>query len=232
MKKVLSFSLWGSNPTYTVGALENAKQCQELYPGWECWFYVHTQTVPPSIVAALRSLSHVTVIDCGRLPINNKSMLWRFQAIDDPIVELMMSRDTDTRILMREKLAVKDWLASNKKFHIMRDHPDHAYKILGGMFGTRKIWGFSWTSEIAKIPERPETRNEDQKFLERIVYPKILNDCVVHASFHKMEPFAKDFPIPFDPEFHHVGEYVYANGSRSYRHIQALKQMEKKKAGG
>ena len=51
--------------------------------------------------------------------------MWRFETIDDPDVEINMSRDTDTRILLREKLAVDEWLASGKTFHIMRDHPHH-----------------------------------------------------------------------------------------------------------
>ena len=29
------------------------------------------------------------------------------------------------------------WLESDHPFHIMRDHPDHVYKILGGMWGAK-----------------------------------------------------------------------------------------------
>ena len=65
-------------------------------------------------------------------------MMWRFEPIDDPEVEIIMSRDTDTRFTQREKLAVNEWLSTNKTFHIMRDHPHHNFCILGGMFGTKK----------------------------------------------------------------------------------------------
>ena len=47
-------------------------------------------------------------------------MMWRFEAIDNQDVEIMMSRDTDTRILPREVKAVEEWINSNKIFHIMR----------------------------------------------------------------------------------------------------------------
>lgn len=32
---------------------------------------------------------------------------------------------------------MEQWLASNKTFHIMRDHPNHDTPILGGMWGAR-----------------------------------------------------------------------------------------------
>ena len=57
-------------------------------------------------------------------------MLWRFEPIDDPLVEYLMSRDTDTLIFPREVLALDDWITSGKSLHIMRDHPQHFPKIL------------------------------------------------------------------------------------------------------
>ena len=41
-----------------------------------------------------------------------------------------------------EQEAVEEWLNSNKKFHIMRDHPDHGTEILGG------TWGCKLTQEV------------------------------------------------------------------------------------
>ena len=46
MKKVISFSLWGNNPTYNIGAIKNAELAKEFYPDFECWFYIHEETVP------------------------------------------------------------------------------------------------------------------------------------------------------------------------------------------
>ena len=37
----------------------------------------------------------------------------------------------------RERAAVTSWLKSDHPFHIMRDHPDHVNKILGGMWGAK-----------------------------------------------------------------------------------------------
>ena len=57
-------------------------------------------------------------------------------------VDLILSRDLDSRFSDREQEAVRDWLNSNKKFHIMRDHPDHGTEILGG------TWGCKLTQEV------------------------------------------------------------------------------------
>ena len=38
-------------------------------------------------------------------------------------------------MLQRERDAVNEWLASNKTFHNMRDHPWHGAVMLAGMWG-------------------------------------------------------------------------------------------------
>ena len=137
-KKVITFSLWGDNPTYNVGAIKNAESAKEFYPDFECWFYIHQESVPLETIEKLNSISNTKIIlKTGDLN-TVKPMMWRFEAIDEPDVEIMMSRDLDTRILLREKLAVEQWLKSDKVFHIMRDHPNHGWVILGGMFGIKK----------------------------------------------------------------------------------------------
>ncbi len=34
MNKVISFSLWGDNPKYTIGAIKNAELSKTIYPDW------------------------------------------------------------------------------------------------------------------------------------------------------------------------------------------------------
>ena len=50
MKRVISFSLWGDNPTYTIGAIKNADLALRFYPEFECWFYIHKDSVPNNII--------------------------------------------------------------------------------------------------------------------------------------------------------------------------------------
>jgi hypothetical protein len=223
MKRVITFSLWGDNPTYNIGAIRNAEDAINVYPGFECWFYIHEPSVPKETVEKLRTFNHVTVIlKTGDLN-TEKPMMWRFEAIDDPEVEIMMSRDTDTRIWLREQLAVKEWIHSGAPFHIMRDHMYHRVPILGGMFGTRKLNEMpSWKTRIDQIVQ-VGNRDYDQTFLAQVVYPLVKDRAIIHASFHKWEPHAKPFPIPFCPEFKFVGEYVYADESRNQQHVNMIR---------
>ena len=62
---------------------------------------------------------------------------WRFYPASDRDVEIMLSRDCDSRLNQREKEAVNEWLNSSKSFHIMRDHPYHNTEILAGMWGVK-----------------------------------------------------------------------------------------------
>ena len=223
MKKVISFSLWGNNPTYNIGAIKNADQAKIIYPEFECWFYIHIDSVPKETIDKLILLDNVKIIyKSGDLSLI-KPMMWRFEAIDDPNVEIMMSRDTDTRIYQREKLAVGEWLNSNKLFHIMRDHPHHQFYILGGMFGTRKIPDISSWLNIINNYNQNGNRMYDQDFLKDKIYPHIKDCSIVHASFHKFEEHSKPFPIDYNDELNFVGEYVFEDESRSKEHIEILK---------
>lgn len=222
MKKVISYSLWGNKPVYNIGAIENARTAPAWYPGFECWFYVHVPSVPNATIAALQATPGTKVLRMEGDLDTCKPMMWRFEAIDSPDVSVMLSRDTDSRFLLREKMAVEHWLGTTKTFHIMRDHPHHQFCILGGMFGTRKIADLpNWSAEMEKVTQR-EQRNYDQDFLRDSIYPRIKNDCMIHASFNKYEDSCLDFPIPYDANFRFVGEYIYENGSRSQHHVKEL----------
>ena len=158
-------------------------------------------------------------------------MMWRYEAIDDPAVEIMMSRDTDTRIWYREKLSVDNWLASGKTFHIIRDHPHHKFCIMGGIFGTKKIPGVNWKERMATITQSGD-RNYDQDFLRDHIYPFIYNDAWIHANFYKIEGKENVFTISYNHYAHFIGEYVYEDDTRSESHINEMKQYLHKSPDG
>jgi hypothetical protein len=226
MKKVLSFSLWGNNPTYNIGAIKNAELAKNFYPDFECWFYIHKDTVPQETIDTLNSFTNTKIIfKTGDLNNENcKPRMWRYEPIDELEVEVVLSRDTDTRILFREKFAVEEWLQSGKLFHIMRDHPHHGFCILAGMFGTKKIPQIPNWINLINSYNKTDNRMYDQDFLRDIIYPIIKDDSIIHATFHKYEPHAKNFPINYHKTYKFVGEYVYHDDSRSIEHINILKQ--------
>jgi hypothetical protein len=227
MVKVITFSLWGDKLIYNIGAVKNIKLAKKYYPDFECWFYIHSQTVPENTIIELQKYENVKIIfKYGNLNIIKPEM-WRFEAIDDPNVEIMMSRDTDTRILLREKLAVDEWLQSGKLFHIMRDHPYHSWSIQAGMFGTKKNSNIPSLCNLINNYKQNCIRGYDQEFLRDIIYPIIKKDAMIHASFcvknGETGEYVKSFPIPYDNDYHFVGEYVYEDESRVLEHSNMLK---------
>ena len=61
----------------------------------------------------------------------------RFLPLLDHSVDVMVSRDLDSRLTTREQAAVEEWLNTGLAFHVMRDNPQHGTEILGGMWGAR-----------------------------------------------------------------------------------------------
>lgn len=216
--KIISFSLWGDSPKYCVGAIKNAQIARDLYPDWTCRFYCSALTSPVEVLRELYSVdgddvstSKVSSYDIGFPAVMHttpkkriqlviapmrdgwKMMFDRFQAASDLECEVMISRDCDSRLSLREKLAVDEWLSSKRTWHIMRDHPWHGSLMLGGMWGVKGCpamsdWIASWKQE-----DRYQT---DQDFLQSMVYPIASKDAMIHASFCAIEPEARPFPSP------------------------------------
>ena len=183
--RVVSYSLWGDNPKYNAGALRNAEQVSELYPGWQARFYVGANTPAETIIGLVERGAHV--IDMKK-PGDWTGMFWRFEAASDPEVDVMISRDCDSRITAREVAAVKQWLGSNAMFHIMRDHPHHATEILGGMWGARAPILSDMTDLIQKYA-KGDFWQVDQNFLREVVYQRVAQFSMVHDEFFQKISF-------------------------------------------
>ena len=70
---------------------------------------------------------------------------------------------------------------------------------------------------------KTDNRMYDQNFLKGFIYPLIINKSIIHATFHKYEKHAINFPIKYCNELKFVGEYVYHDESRSQEHIDILR---------
>tara|TARA_Y100000114_G_C11754724_1_gene326261 strand:+ start:267 stop:902 length:636 start_codon:yes stop_codon:yes gene_type:complete len=190
MTKIIAFSLWGKDPKYTIGAVRNAELAKEIYPGWVCRFYTG-EDVEDHIKQQLLD-NNAEVTEMGGADWNG--MFWRFFAADGPHV--MISRDTDSRLGSREKAAVDEWLASDKDFHIMRDHPYHATEILGGMWGVRNglLNGIKDMIAYYDTGEYDNKYQVDQNFLRDVVYPLVQKKSMVHDEYF-LDPSRRPFPV-------------------------------------
>jgi hypothetical protein len=208
MKKIISFSLWGDNPTYTQGAIRNAELAKEIYPDWICRYYIGRSTPQQTIdTLSLFDNTEVIVMDVDG---DWTGMFWRFYPAGEQDVDVVIIRDCDSRLNNREKEAVNEWLNSDKGFHIMRDHPYHTTEILGGMWGSKK----GVTPNIKKQIEsyiKGDFWQVDQNFLRDIIYPIVKNNSLVHDEFFDKKPFpSKNEPKRFVSQaFNDKDEMLY-----------------------
>lgn len=212
---VVSFSLWGDKPKYTVGALKNARLASIHYRGWQCRFYCDGDTVPKSVIESLQSLDNTTVVVMKASEEPHWSMFWRFYAIDDVNVERCVFRDADSRIGQREAMAVQEWISSGKGFHMMRDHPQHGTPIMGGMWGAVSGKIKDMRGLIDSYYKQGLTRSSlfglDQDFLTHSILPIAQGDMIEHDEFFARKPF----PIPRDPK-HFVGQVYDENDNPQF----------------
>tara|TARA_R110000796_G_scaffold252610_1_gene388682 strand:- start:3091 stop:3753 length:663 start_codon:yes stop_codon:yes gene_type:complete len=185
--KVISFSLWGQDPKYLIGAIRNAELAKEIYPDWVCRFYIG-QSVPSQAVLQLERHDNVQIVE--RLEFGDwRGMFWRFLPASEDSVDVMISRDTDSRLSIREKMAVDEWLESDKKMHIMRDHPHHGYPILGGMWGA-KSGAISNIKNLIDNFAQEDAYGTDYKFFAELIFPTLTPDQVMtHDEFFDGQPF-------------------------------------------
>lgn len=237
-RRLITFSLWGDDPKYTTGALRNALLAQRHYPEWTCRFYIATGT-PAQVVEQLRTRPNVEVV--LRDDANDwRSSVWRFLPAAEPDVEVMLSRDADSRLGPRERAAVDEWLASDHQFHIMRDHPLHSrWPILAGMWGVRG-------NALRAMPDllRRHFRVDgnkfvwgvDQVFLGRVVHPLVRRAALVHDEISPSLPFdagsdRRVFPTPREGvDF--VGQVFDADDRPVARYAQMLQTFLHRNKGG
>jgi len=216
MKKVISFSLWGDNPKYTIGAIKNAELIDTIYPGWIGRFYCG-KSVPIDIIEILKTYTNVEVIEMEENG-DWSGMFWRFYACEDS--DVMISRDTDSRLNLREKNAVDEWLNSDKDFHIMRDHPYHNALILGGMWGV-KNGILKNIVDLIKNYNKGDFWQVDQNFLREQIYPIVVNTSFVHDSYHNINSWSKNFSIErIDQEF--VGDVFDEHNQRHSQYYKLI----------
>tara|TARA_R110000824_G_scaffold24497_2_gene86234 strand:+ start:9056 stop:9712 length:657 start_codon:yes stop_codon:yes gene_type:complete len=217
--KLITFSLWGHDPKYLVGAIKNADLAKKIYPDWLCRFYVG-QSIPFSVIHELKSRDNVQVVEKAEFG-DWKGMFWRFEAIDEADVEVMISRDADSRLNYREKAAVDQWIESDKGFHIMRDHPWHRFPVLGGMWGI-KSGILPSIRELINDFGQEDAYGTDYKFLADVVLPRIEDDTLVHDEFFEGTSFPT---LRQDNEF--VGQIFDENDNTVEEHVNILKEALK-----
>jgi hypothetical protein len=188
MKKIISFSLYGADKKYSVGMICNAEIAKTIFPDWICRIY-YSDSVEKYSIDELKKYDNVELVKKIE-DADKSSMMWRFLPIDEEDVEVMISRDADSRLSWREKKCVDIFMKSDKLLHSIRDEVNHD-KIMGGMWGIKKNNRVKM-SNLIKSWEGGSNYGSDQNFVRYVVEPKFSDSYMIHCSkylntFPKME---------------------------------------------
>ena len=121
-RNLISMCLFGKNPSiYTKGAIQNAKLRSKIYPDWDIRFYVDENVATTDVVGSLlREKAQVVIYKS--LP-GRSGQLMRFLPLADHKGEIVIVRDCDSRLNLRERVAVREFEQSkDKQFHLMYEH--------------------------------------------------------------------------------------------------------------
>jgi len=174
----ISISVWGNKPAYSIGAIKNIQIAQKLFPDWICRIFVDG-TVPTHYVEKILQFPNVELAQLDND--NLYGAFWRFYSMFQNDDDIVISRDSDSRLSEREKKCIDEWLESDKKFSIIRDHHRHYdWPMLGGMWGMKGKLNnqvFSLMEEYAQN----HAYTADQVFLKDVIWPKAQNNCIIHG---------------------------------------------------
>ncbi|CAF1035016.1 unnamed protein product [Rotaria sp. Silwood1] len=208
-QRIISISLYGPKENKRFQYNQSLSFLHELindmntiYPDNFTLRIHHDDTISLSDVICPIECRHHNVDFCNmesKLFIPPK--IWRFIPAGDPLVDIMMSRDLDSPLTQRERAAVDVWLASNKSFHAMRDHPMHGVPMLGGMWGFRPSLNPTISRLMHnKIHDRSLVKRyggkDDQTFLSKEIWSHAKSSIIVHDSFLCKNNYGKK-PEPF-----------------------------------
>ena len=199
-KNIIAYSLPGTdaNTTTQTQLVHSMKFVREHFPSWEVWIYhdskLNTTLKSQLLAAAKKGAAAVTVafIDMSdKRSVYPNAQTWAFSVATDPLVHRYLIRNADSRLSLREKLAVDEWIASGKSFHTMRDHPGQCeYPVNAGMWaGSRMLPPYLTTSaEKDNLCPPPclkpaEAVFNENEFLKNYLWPHLAKDVLQHASF-------------------------------------------------
>jgi hypothetical protein len=168
---IISFSLYGDNPKYVIGAYKNIEICQQLVPEYIIKIFTNHKVTNSDTIHKLSKYQNVMIVDPEHILPNVDvyafPMFWRFLSFFDN--EPSLSRDLDSRITSRELKYINSWNnLSNKNIFIIRDHPWQS-NAPGGLTGMKNL-GLSFNDFYIDFVRNNSTGwGQDQIMLDRFI---------------------------------------------------------------
>jgi hypothetical protein len=169
--KIVSISSYGTNPRYIIGAHRQYELAKYFYPDWEFRAYVDDASnyhMPDAKVIEVKDGSH--------------GVFWRFEPLFESEENVVIVRDADGRITVREQMAVQEWLLSDKKFHVYRDHEAHfEFPVIACAFGYKGKLSETLHDIMIQFAQKTSYYTNDQVYLRDFVYKAVQHDMMVHS---------------------------------------------------
>lgn len=223
MNGLVSFSLFGDDSEwiYRLGALENVRAYLRYTEGVILRFYV-SPSCWEWAYKNLRVSSDVQLVLVEE-PEDFTATFWRYRALEDKDFDYWLFRDTDSRPILRERLAVAEWLESDKTFHVMRDHPYHNVPIMAGLWGVKNKRTTQNLHKLFRFRKMKSYYQVDQMYLHVTVWRMAKYDLMAHVDCkHTFGTETRPFPVPITDEGF-VGEGFYGDGRpRNPTHARSI----------
>jgi hypothetical protein len=197
--KYISYSLFGTDLKYYVGAEKNIIINNKLLPDWDTVIYYHPKNFREGYLKKLSELGAIMVdvsdITIGGRPSLDFPFFWRFLSFLKNSISL--SRDLDSRLSKREVDYIRKWENSDKDYFVIRDHPWHS-PYPSGLFGIRRKLESFENHFNEYISLNNLVWGTDQDILEKYMLDKN-PDHILYFGFDKLETYIprddKDFFI-------------------------------------
>jgi hypothetical protein len=213
-QKIIAISIYGTtskfsnNPMYSWNTsilpfLESlANEVKLLLPSWIIRVYVDFTGSTKFQQDLLYNFSNIDVCDMSNIPMFGSSLLtylpgrlWRFLPVFDPYVDYILSNDLDSPMTQRETDTIDIWMSDEQKhnfFYIARDHNQHAFPILAGLWGAANVCARRYLFDTFRPMLTPSIG--DQLFLLSFVWKKVKNNSLSFDSFYCTEFDSRPFP--------------------------------------
>ena len=172
MVKIIATSAYGESPRYIVGAKRQYALAKLYYPDWQFRLYTDDGT-------KFADLTDAVIVEVKD---NSHGVFWRFAPLFESEDNVVIVRDSDGRITEREAMAVNEWLLSNKKFHVYRDHEAHfQYPVIACAFGYKGMLSEHLHNIMMQFSTQTNYYTNDQVYLRDFVWPFVEKETLIHT---------------------------------------------------